>query len=771
MQWLRVVGAIVGIILVLGITGCAPSESAPQSTTVATPVATPTWEELKAQSQTISYKELSERNEQYAGKHYYFRGRVVEIIERGKEAYDFRVDVQTDSPSSAIVYLADLIPYAGQPLLEDDQIEFVGIAVGVEYESVVGQTITIPKLKAVAVIDTSGDVRWFTSDREIFITAQAQVATPKQIATETAKQSSTAAPTIATLTPATPEPTAIPPTTSPAWPRVVGATIGVIIAGFVVLAGISSLLPNKKEEAKPASQPTTAPSPGATPKSGGAVPSPQDNPGLATDCAALLQARATLAGSATLNWSTDRPIADWDGVTVDGAPPRVTALDLSERQLTGTLSPDLGALTNLQQIDLSSNQLSGCIPRQFASLVNLQVLALSSNQLSGPIPPELSGLRELRRLRLGFNELTGLIPPSLGGLVYLRSVALDYNQLSGFIPPELGALSDLRWLSLDSNQLSGPIPPELGALANLEWLSLDSNQLSGPIPPELGSLANLEWLDLSLNQLSGPIPRQLSYLTRLRIVRLAGNNLTGCVPDALRDIANNDFAELGLPFCGDVDPGEYASGTTVPDGQETNGLVADCAALLQARDTLAGSATLNWHEERPIGDWDGVRISGSPPRVTALDLPRCQLSGAIPAQMGALSHLELLALHNNWLSGPIPLQIGALANLQALTLNNNQLSGPIPSELGNLTNLQMLRLDSNQLSGAIPAELVALTMLQGLGLSDNQLTGAIPPQLGYLARLRILRLAGNALTGCVPPGLRYVANNDFAELGLPFCGD
>ncbi len=55
MQWLHVVSSSIGMLLVLGVTGCSSSESTPQPTTVATPVATPTWEELKAQSRTIGY--------------------------------------------------------------------------------------------------------------------------------------------------------------------------------------------------------------------------------------------------------------------------------------------------------------------------------------------------------------------------------------------------------------------------------------------------------------------------------------------------------------------------------------------------------------------------------------------------------------------------------------------------------------------------------------------------------------------------------------------
>ncbi len=126
------------------------AEQAPSRQAAAT--ATPTWEERRAQIPTIGYRELFRNNEQYIRQRFYFRGKIVQVIERGENTYDFRVDVEPESLSSAIVYLAE---YTGRRLLEDDRIEFVGTAAGLErYESISGQSITIPRVKAVAV-------RWF----------------------------------------------------------------------------------------------------------------------------------------------------------------------------------------------------------------------------------------------------------------------------------------------------------------------------------------------------------------------------------------------------------------------------------------------------------------------------------------------------------------------------------------------------------------------------------------------------------------------------------
>ena len=95
---------------------------------------------------------------------------------------------------------------------------------------------------------------------------------------------------------------------------------------------------------------------------GGAVENSEDNAGLAMDCETLLGVRDELAGEATLDWSRETPIANWDGITVSGSPLRVTGLDLRDRELTGEISPALGGLTGLLELRLSQNDLTGCVP-------------------------------------------------------------------------------------------------------------------------------------------------------------------------------------------------------------------------------------------------------------------------------------------------------------------------------------------------------------------------------------------------------------------------
>ena len=110
---------------------------------------------------------------------------------------------------------------------------------------------------------------------------------------------------------------------------------------------------------------------------------------------ALLAARDTLAGTATLNWSVDTAITNWDGVTVSSTTPKnVTGLDLSEESLSGSIPSELGDLLELTRLDLSDNSLTGEIPRELGNLTNLTELRLSGNNLTGCIPEALRDVED-----------------------------------------------------------------------------------------------------------------------------------------------------------------------------------------------------------------------------------------------------------------------------------------------------------------------------------------------------------------------------------------
>ncbi|XP_059446080.1 protein NSP-INTERACTING KINASE 3 [Corylus avellana] len=112
----------------------------------------------------------------------------------------------------------------------------------------------------------------------------------------------------------------------------------------------------------------------------------------------------------------------------------VSALGLPSQSLSGTLSPGIGNLSNLQSVLLQNNAISGPIPATVGKLEKLLTLDLSNNTFSGEIPSSLGQLKNLNYLRLNNNSLTGSCPESLSTIEGLTLVDLSFNNLSGSLP-------------------------------------------------------------------------------------------------------------------------------------------------------------------------------------------------------------------------------------------------------------------------------------------------------------------------------------------------
>ncbi|XP_050147127.1 MDIS1-interacting receptor like kinase 2-like isoform X19 [Malus sylvestris] len=217
----------------------------------------------------------------------------------------------------------------------------------------------------------------------------------------------------------------------------------------------------------------------------------------------------------------------------------LVSLYLQDNSFSGTISAEIGLLTQLQYLRLYSNEFRGEIPQSLGNLSQLQVLFLDHNYFTGEIPQSLGKLTQLQGLYLDHNHLTGEIPQSLGKLTQLQRLYLSHNQLTGEIPQSLGKLTQLQRLNLSHNQLTGEIPQSLGKLPQLQQLYLSDNHLTGEIPQSLGNLSRLQRLDLSANNFTGMIPR-ISGLTGLDYLNLSSNSLSGAIPSELRMLTELD---------------------------------------------------------------------------------------------------------------------------------------------------------------------------------------------------------------------------------------
>ncbi|THU47805.1 hypothetical protein C4D60_Mb09t19510 [Musa balbisiana] len=97
----------------------------------------------------------------------------------------------------------------------------------------------------------------------------------------------------------------------------------------------------------------------------------------------------------------------------------VIGLGTPSQNLSGTLSPSIGNLTNLEIVLLQNNNISGSIPPEIGKLFRLHTLDLSNNEFSGAIPTSLGNLRGLQYLRLNNNSLSGEFPLSLVNITQL----------------------------------------------------------------------------------------------------------------------------------------------------------------------------------------------------------------------------------------------------------------------------------------------------------------------------------------------------------------
>lgn len=273
-------------------------------------------------------------------------------------------------------------------------------------------------------------------------------------------------------------------------------------------------------------------------KTKGAITDSHKYPGLVRDCVNLLKMADKLSGDGDpLNWRASAPMAQWQGITIEGTPPRVTGIEVVESGLSGTIpGRQLSKLTELTHLKLSANSLTGEVPGILSRTYKLESLHLYKNNLSGKIPSKLGQLSNLEVLDLEGNGLSVRIPAELSRLSKLTSLNLEDNNLSGNIPAELGDLSALKSLTIGENRLKGSIPTELGDLSSLKVLPLNQNRLKGNIPVELAQLSKLILLDLDHNKLKGKIPEKLGNLQELKVLRVNDNQLSRCIPASLRHL-------------------------------------------------------------------------------------------------------------------------------------------------------------------------------------------------------------------------------------------
>ncbi|CAM0883075.1 unnamed protein product [Alopecurus aequalis] len=272
------------------------------------------------------------------------------------------------------------------------------------------------------------------------------------------------------------------------------------------------------------------------------------------------------------NWKRGDPCtSNWTGVICNKIPTdtylHVTELELFQMDLSGTLAPEVGLLSQLKKLDFMWNNLTGNIPKEIGNITTLKLLTLNGNQLSGSLPDEIGYLQNLNRLQIDQNQISGPIPKSFANLMSMKHLHMNNNSLSGQIPSELSRMPSLLHLLVDTNNLSGPLPPKLAETRSLKILQADNNNFSGSsIPaaynniktllklslrncslqgviPDLSGVPQLGYLDLSWNQLTGSIPTN-RLASNITTIDLSHNFLNGTIPANFSGLPNLQFLSI-----------------------------------------------------------------------------------------------------------------------------------------------------------------------------------------------------------------------------------
>ena len=159
----------------------------------------------------------------------------------------------------------------------------------------------------------------------------------------------------------------------------------------------------------------------------------------------------------------------------------------------------------------------------------------------------------------------------------------------------------------------------------------------------MGLLTKLTFLWLYNNCLTGSIPSDLCSLTKITIITklLLQSNKLICYPSCLSSLVSNN----GYPQC-------TASPTAFPTYTPSDADTALCAIVAS---TNINSIYPTWFcsNGQPSGtaicSWTGITCNGSNISIS-LSLVSISLKGSIPTEIGLLTNLQYLYLHNNCLS-------------------------------------------------------------------------------------------------------------------------
>ncbi|XP_070668302.1 receptor-like protein EIX1 [Malus domestica] len=347
-------------------------------------------------------------------------------------------------------------------------------------------------------------------------------------------------------------------------------------------------------------------------------------------------------------------------------------ISLSNNQIGEMFASSTMNFTYYPEIHLSSNQIEGPIP---STLSHASSLDLSNNNISGSISILCEAYKSLMFLNLSNNNLSGELPQCWTHFDHLVMLDLSYNAFSGKIPSTVGSLYRMETLKLRSNRFVGEFPSSFKNCTSLKVLDVGYNQLSGPIPKWLGvSLQKLVVLLLSYNNFNRSMPSELCRLTNIQNLDVSANNISGTIPKCLSNFTvlaqkGNSSPTLGHLYIRD----DTSYGVSYMD---------DATFIWKGRmhsykNTLGLVKRIDFSSNRLTGEIPSeiTDLVG----LVSLNLSRNGLTGELPAKIGKLQSLDALDFSRNQIDGKIPTSLAQIYGLSVLDLSYNNFIGKIPT--------------------------------------------------------------------------------------------
>jgi Leucine-rich repeat (LRR) protein len=350
----------------------------------------------------------------------------------------------------------------------------------------------------------------------------------------------------------------------------------------------------------------------------------------------------------------------------------IASMELENKGLTGSLSPDLGLLSNLVLFNVGNNSLGGTIPSTLGRWTNIETLDLSNNDLIGKVPEDVCNAAAVSNvLRVDCSEVDcgccaeckespSAVPGTAETMPPTASPTRSAQEATTTLAPE-SAATLTPYASPTPLPMTTPNPTmekanRAASIVNfINSITLSGRGIANPTT----STEALATEEVAVQWLIVNDPLQLTPDTNIKQFRLKQRYalLTLMVQQSgwesqwvLSSSGNHECEWTGI-FCGQGDFG---------------------------------------------GDVGVQRVAAG------IDLPGSLLRGSIPADLGLLSNLRGLDVSYNSLGGSLPQSIGNWLQLQQFWANDNSLTGTIPEAIVNWSNIERIQVGNNQFTGSVP---------------------------------------------------------------------